>query len=77
MPRRPVIHALAAKALYPVLIAGLRASQLAYLPGAGHNAYQDRLRVYLEIVRAFLTGRPPPVAPRATDFLPSDYEGPS
>jgi proline iminopeptidase len=55
----------------------LRGSQLVYLRGAGHNAYQDRPRIFLHVVRAFLTGRPLPVAPRATDLPPSDYEGPS
>jgi proline iminopeptidase len=55
----------------------LRASRLVYLRGVGHNAYQDRPRAFLELVRAFLTGRPLPITPWASERAPADYEGPA
>jgi proline iminopeptidase len=54
----------------------LHASRLVYLRGAGHNVYQDRPRAFLEVVRAFLTGRPLPITPWASARPPADYEGP-
>jgi proline iminopeptidase len=53
----------------------LPAAQLVYLRRAGHNAYQDQPAAFLEVVRAFLTGRPLPVAPW-TGGVPADFEGP-
>ena len=54
----------------------LVASQLVYLPGAGHNAYQDRPRAFLAVLRAFLTDGRLPIAPQAGELPPSDYAGP-
>jgi proline iminopeptidase len=54
-------------------------ARLVYLPGAGHNAYQDRPAEYLAAVRAFLAGHPvaaPPLPPAAIETPPPDYEGP-
>jgi proline iminopeptidase len=51
-------------------------STLVYLPGAGHNAYQDRPDDVLAGIRAFLTGRPGPVPPYPGTAMPGDYEGP-
>ncbi|MGA8112049.1 MAG: alpha/beta hydrolase [Actinocatenispora sp.] len=48
-------------------------SELYYLKGAGHNAYQDRPGEYLAEVRAFLTGRALPAAPYRGTALPHDY----
>jgi proline iminopeptidase len=53
----------------------LPAAQLVYLRRAGHNAYQDQPAAFLEVVRAFLTGRPLPIAPW-TGGVPADFEGP-
>jgi proline iminopeptidase len=51
-------------------------ARLVYLERAGHNAYQDQPAAYLGVVRAFLTGRPLPIAPWDGDGVPADYEGP-
>jgi proline iminopeptidase len=51
-------------------------ARLVYLHHAGHNAYQDQPALFLAVVRAFLTGRPLPVAPWTTSAVPADYEGP-
>jgi proline iminopeptidase len=50
-------------------------AELVYLHRAGHNAYQDQPAAFLATVRAFLAGRPLPVAPW-TAGVPPDYEGP-
>jgi proline iminopeptidase len=60
-------------------VAYLRAlpeAELAYLRGAGHNAYQDEPKLYMDAVRTFLTGRPLPHAPREDHGVPGGYEGP-
>ena len=49
---------------------------LVYLHRAGHNAYQDQPAAFLATVRAFLTGRPLPIAPQSGTAVPADYEGP-
>jgi proline iminopeptidase len=51
-------------------------AQLVYLHRAGHNAYQDHPAAYLASVRAFLTDRPLPIAPRSGRSVPANYEGP-
>ena len=51
-------------------------ARLAYLDGAGHNAYQDEPERYMEEVRAFLLGRRPLEAPYEGNRPPDDYEGP-
>jgi proline iminopeptidase len=51
-------------------------AELVYLHRAGHNAYQDQPGAFLAVVRAFLTGRPLPIAPQSGSGLPADYEGP-
>jgi proline iminopeptidase len=51
-------------------------AELIYLHRAGHNAYQDQSAAYLAVVRAFLAGRPLPIAPWAGSGVPADYEGP-
>ncbi len=48
---------------------------LVYLPGAGHNAYQDQPERFLANVRAFLTDAPLPDAAANSD-IPDTYEGP-
>jgi proline iminopeptidase len=52
-------------------------ARLIYLPGAGHNVYQDRPDAFLAAVRAFLTGQPLPVAPWDGSAAPADFEGPA
>lgn len=52
-------------------------AQLVYLHRAGHNAYQDQPAAFLAVVRAFLTGRPLPIAPQSGMGVPADYEGPT
>jgi proline iminopeptidase len=52
-------------------------ARLAYLDGAGHNAYQDEPGRYTAQVRAFLLGRPLPEGPYKGSRMPDDYEGPS
>jgi proline iminopeptidase len=47
---------------------------LLYLPGAGHNTYQDRPGEVAAAVRAFLTDAP--VSSSVGDDPPSDYAGP-
>jgi proline iminopeptidase len=56
--------------------AALPGAQLVYLRAAGHKAYGDQPASYLAIVRAFLGGKQPPIAPYAGDAVPSDYQGP-
>ncbi len=51
-------------------------STLFYLPGAGHNAYQDRPARYLAEVRAFLTGHRLPIPAHRGTAVPTDYRGP-
>jgi proline iminopeptidase len=51
-------------------------AELVYLHRAGHNAYQDQPAAFLASVRAFLTGRPLPIAPQSGAGVPADYEGP-
>jgi proline iminopeptidase len=51
-------------------------AELVYLHRAGHNAYQDQPAAFLASVRAFLTGRPLPIAPQSGMGVPADYEGP-
>jgi proline iminopeptidase len=51
-------------------------AELVYLHHAGHNAYQDQPTAFLGVVRAFLTGRPLPIAPQSGVGVPADYEGP-
>jgi proline iminopeptidase len=49
---------------------------LVYLPGAGHNLYQDRPAAVLATIRAFLTGAPPPIPPYPSTTVPDSYQGP-
>jgi proline iminopeptidase len=51
-------------------------AELVYLHRAGHNAYQDQPAPFLASVRAFLTGRPLPIASWSGSGVPADYEGP-
>ena len=51
-------------------------AELIYLHRAGHNAYQDQPAAFLAVVRAFLTGRPLPIASWSGSGVPADYEGP-
>jgi proline iminopeptidase len=51
-------------------------ARLVYLHHAGHNAYQDQPAAFLAVVRAFLTGRPLPIAPWSGSGVPADFEGP-
>jgi len=48
---------------------------LAYLPDAGHNAYQDQPQRFLDDIRAFLLAGSPPDAISDTR-KPANYEGP-
>jgi len=50
-------------------------ADLIYLPGAGHNLYQDRPAEALAAIRAFLTDAPPPIAPYRGTTVPPDYHG--
>lgn len=49
--------------------------QLVYLPGAGHQAYQEQPELYLAAVRAFLRGAPAPVPLYDGLEPPPDYSG--
>jgi proline iminopeptidase len=49
---------------------------LVYLPGAGHNLYQDRPADVLATIRAFLTGAPPPIPPYPATAGPPRLPGP-
>jgi proline iminopeptidase len=49
-------------------------ARLVYLPGAGHNAYQDVPDRFLANVSAFLRGGVPADA-RPADMRPTDYHG--
>lgn len=51
-------------------------SQLVYLEGAGHNAYQDRPEQYVDNVRAFLNDESLAQERRHWDQPPEGYEGP-
>lgn len=53
----------------------LPASRLVYLPGGGHNLYQDRPAATLDTIRAFLLDRPLPVAPHRGEAPPAGYRG--
>jgi len=48
---------------------------LVYLPGAGHQAYQEQPEPYLAAVRAFLLGTQLPVPPYTGQEPPPDYSG--
>lgn len=51
-------------------------TQLVYLEGAGHNAYQDEPERYLATVRAFLLDEALPEPAYEEQRPPGDYEGP-
>lgn len=48
-------------------------AHLVYLPGAGHNVYQDQPREFAENMKAFLRGEPLPNAYHSRS-VPTDYE---
>lgn len=50
-------------------------SQFVYLPGAGHQTYQERPDIYLAAVRAFLLDTPLPVPSYQGHEPPADYAG--
>ena len=50
-------------------------AQMVYLPGAGHQAYQEQPDLYLSAVRAFLRDAPLPVEPYTGQEPPADYTG--
>lgn len=50
-------------------------ADLIYLPGAGHNLYQDRPTEALAAIRAFLTDAPLPIEPYRGTTVPPDYQG--
>ncbi len=50
-------------------------AQMVYLPGAGHQAYQEQPDLYLSAVRAFLRDEPLPVEPYTGQDPPGDYTG--
>lgn len=52
----------------------LPTGQLAYLPGAGHDAYVDRPDLYGAAVRAFVDGEPVPGRLTAPGRAPNDYQ---
>jgi pimeloyl-ACP methyl ester carboxylesterase len=54
----------------------LPAAHLLYLPGAGHNAQQDRPKIVRAAVLALLRGGPPPVRSYKGDGVPAGYRGP-
>ena len=47
---------------------------LVYLPGGGHNLYQDRPAEVLGVLRAFLDEQHLPIAP-VGDVVPDGYQG--
>ncbi|OFE15190.1 hypothetical protein BA895_22750 [Humibacillus sp. DSM 29435] len=51
-------------------------SELIYLPGAGHNTYQDQPGAVINAIRAFLTAQTPPQAPYQPTTPPDGYQGP-
>jgi proline iminopeptidase len=51
-------------------------ARLVYLPGAGHNVYQDEPDQFMAQVRAFLLDQPLPDLPYEEQLPPDDYEGP-
>jgi proline iminopeptidase len=51
-------------------------ARLVYLPGAGHNVYQDEPDQFMALVRAFLLDQPLPEPPLEEQLPPDDYEGP-
>lgn len=52
----------------------LRSTKLIYLPGAGHNTYQDQPDTVLAVSRAFLSDRPLPVPTYDATEPPPDYQ---
>lgn len=52
-------------------------SHLFYLPGAGHNAHQDKPHLIRAMITTLLDGRPTPIAEYEHDSRPADYEGPA
>ncbi|HEY8455825.1 MAG TPA: alpha/beta hydrolase [Actinopolymorphaceae bacterium] len=52
-------------------------TRLVYLHGAGHNAYQERPKPFLALVRAFLADDPLPTATYPGRQRPADFEGPA
>jgi hypothetical protein len=51
-------------------------AKLVDLHQAGHNADQDQPVAFLATVRAFLAGRPLPIAPWTASGVPADDQGP-
>ncbi|WP_240506768.1 alpha/beta hydrolase [Thermoactinospora rubra] len=51
-------------------------ARLIYMPGAGHNVYHGGRTAVLDVIAAFLTDRPLPVAPFTGRTPPAGYEGP-
>lgn len=49
---------------------------LLYIPGAGHNTYQDQPAAVISAVQSLLTGTPQPQSPYTADTPPPDYQGP-
>jgi proline iminopeptidase len=58
------------------LAKALPVADLVYIPGAGHSLYAERPDVVLAELRAFLSDRPLPIAPRADLAPPGDLRGP-
>lgn len=56
-------------------VRALSGARLVYLDGAGHNAYQDGPGRYMDVVRAFLSGKPPAEPAHPRDVAPEGYEG--
>lgn len=56
-------------------VEALSDTTLVYLEDAGHNAYQDRPDVFMEVVRAFLQGDDVPME-RHDISVPDRYQGP-
>lgn len=48
---------------------------LVYFSGAGHNTYQDKPEIVMELIRAFLQDKPLPVDAYPGIEMPKDYEG--
>lgn len=51
-------------------------SEMLYLPGAGHNTYQDQPDTVIRAIRSFLTAQPLPHAPYLPTNPPDGYRGP-
>lgn len=54
----------------------LPASTLVYLPGVGHNTYQDRPRAVMASITAFLDDRPSDIPAYQGTAVPPDFAGP-